>query len=521
MALEPDRSWLAASPPGVERHAEGGVLLGQPSEDLGDLLGAVVFSVTISRMGFEPPAGRSPAEWRLGAREGSRGSATPRGSAPSAARLGSWLVKVLVTGGAGFIGSHLVDALVARGDEVLVLDDLSSGKRENLAGRSKRARRWISSTSPTRAMLDAVERVQARGRLPPRRPDRRAPLDGRPGLRRADQRGRHGERARGGRGAPGAANSSSPPPAAPSTARATSAATSCPSPRTRAASRSRSTARASSPPRATSTLYAAHARALRRPRCASEYLRAAPGPGDARRAWSRSSAGLAGRRPADRLRHGEQTRDYIMSGTSWRRWSPRSEARPPGPIKSAPESRRACSSWSSCIGAASGREDFEPEFAPARAGEVQRTASTPAAAARRARARTGASADRSGHRADGPDRRRPVSRSNLAHARPGLRRQGVRLPAPQGDLRPVAACATCSRRPLHRLPEAEGPALPGGRRRRHRPREGRGAARLRRRRDADRPRGAPGAGRLRERGLDPLGAARATPARRPRGRASW
>jgi UDP-glucose 4-epimerase len=43
-------------------------------------------------------------------------------------------VKSVVTGGAGFIGSHLVDTLVARGDEVLVLDDYSSGKRENLAG---------------------------------------------------------------------------------------------------------------------------------------------------------------------------------------------------------------------------------------------------------------------------------------------------------------------------------------------------------------------------------------------------
>jgi UDP-glucose 4-epimerase len=37
-----------------------------------------------------------------------------------------------VTGGAGFIGSNLVDALVARGDEVTVIDDLSFGKRENL-----------------------------------------------------------------------------------------------------------------------------------------------------------------------------------------------------------------------------------------------------------------------------------------------------------------------------------------------------------------------------------------------------
>jgi UDP-glucose 4-epimerase len=41
-------------------------------------------------------------------------------------------MRSLVTGGAGFIGSHLADALVGRGDEVLVLDDLSSGKRENL-----------------------------------------------------------------------------------------------------------------------------------------------------------------------------------------------------------------------------------------------------------------------------------------------------------------------------------------------------------------------------------------------------
>jgi UDP-glucose 4-epimerase len=41
-------------------------------------------------------------------------------------------VRAVVTGGAGFIGSHVVDALLARGDEVHVLDDLSKGKRENV-----------------------------------------------------------------------------------------------------------------------------------------------------------------------------------------------------------------------------------------------------------------------------------------------------------------------------------------------------------------------------------------------------
>ncbi len=41
-------------------------------------------------------------------------------------------MRVLVTGGAGFIGSHLVDALLARGDTVTVLDDLSSGSMDNL-----------------------------------------------------------------------------------------------------------------------------------------------------------------------------------------------------------------------------------------------------------------------------------------------------------------------------------------------------------------------------------------------------
>src|SRR5690349_24697353 len=41
-------------------------------------------------------------------------------------------MRAIVTGGAGFIGSHVADALLARGDEVHVVDDLSSGGREDV-----------------------------------------------------------------------------------------------------------------------------------------------------------------------------------------------------------------------------------------------------------------------------------------------------------------------------------------------------------------------------------------------------
>jgi UDP-glucose 4-epimerase len=43
-------------------------------------------------------------------------------------------MRTLVTGGAGFIGSHLVEALTARGDSVVVLDDMSTGSPDNLEG---------------------------------------------------------------------------------------------------------------------------------------------------------------------------------------------------------------------------------------------------------------------------------------------------------------------------------------------------------------------------------------------------
>ena len=47
-------------------------------------------------------------------------------------------MKAVVTGGAGFIGSHLVDALLTLGHDVIVLDNYSTGRAENLAHVSSR-----------------------------------------------------------------------------------------------------------------------------------------------------------------------------------------------------------------------------------------------------------------------------------------------------------------------------------------------------------------------------------------------
>ena len=69
-------------------------------------------------------------------------------------------MKALVTGGAGFIGSHIVDALIARGDKVRVFDNLSTGDKENLAHAWKHIEFVQGDIRNTRDIARAMAGVQ-------------------------------------------------------------------------------------------------------------------------------------------------------------------------------------------------------------------------------------------------------------------------------------------------------------------------------------------------------------------------
>ena len=79
-------------------------------------------------------------------------------------------MRVLITGGAGFIGSNLARAALAEGHEVVVLDDLSTGYAANLAGLDVRFYQGSVNDSDTlEAVLqdvDAVVHLAARGSVP-------------------------------------------------------------------------------------------------------------------------------------------------------------------------------------------------------------------------------------------------------------------------------------------------------------------------------------------------------------------
>lgn len=70
---------------------------------------------------------------------------------------GGLLARLLVTGGAGFIGSHLVDVLIADGHDVVVLDDLSSGSVANIAHHRGASRfRFVRGSILDQALLGAL-----------------------------------------------------------------------------------------------------------------------------------------------------------------------------------------------------------------------------------------------------------------------------------------------------------------------------------------------------------------------------
>lgn len=67
------------------------------------------------------------------------------------------MCRCLVTGGAGFIGSHLVEALLRRGDAVLVLDDLSTGKAANLPPEARLIRGDVADSGLVTELLAEVD----------------------------------------------------------------------------------------------------------------------------------------------------------------------------------------------------------------------------------------------------------------------------------------------------------------------------------------------------------------------------
>lgn len=62
-------------------------------------------------------------------------------------------MRVLVTGGAGFIGSHLVEALLAGGHDIIVLDDLSTGKRHNLPSEARLVEGCVTDATLVAALI--------------------------------------------------------------------------------------------------------------------------------------------------------------------------------------------------------------------------------------------------------------------------------------------------------------------------------------------------------------------------------
>ncbi len=281
----------------------------------------------------------------------------------------------VVTGGAGFIGSNLVDALVARGDRVAVIDDLSTGKLENLAGAlAAGVELHELDVRDAAAVAGVFDEVRPAARLPPRRPDRRAAArstdpasDADVNVLRRDQRARrrHAARRR--------AASSTPRPAVGSTATPTC----CRRRRITRSSRWRPTGRASTRPRATSS--STRACTGSRPcRCATATSTARARTSTARPASSRSSAVACLRAGRPRC---SATGARRATGSTWPMSSranllaadvaadrPAEHRARPGDLGARPRARR----WATSV-PRHGLTLPDPEFLPARPGEVSRS----------------------------------------------------------------------------------------------------------------------------------------------------
>ncbi|KAH8485311.1 hypothetical protein H0E87_026923 [Populus deltoides] len=107
---------------------------------VGILIGSTffIFQPTLSRLNPSDPTTHSSLSSSIyhGNQDSSSGSSgffskrTFPGRVP--AGIGRKSLRIVVTGGAGFVGSHLVDKLISRGDEVIVIDNFFTGRKENL-----------------------------------------------------------------------------------------------------------------------------------------------------------------------------------------------------------------------------------------------------------------------------------------------------------------------------------------------------------------------------------------------------